>query len=111
MENNRNGDTKGLEEVEELFKSDLSKDSIDNVETKSKVKDDKHTTPVRYEEAHNMTAVEHLFNVSDPTKEFGCFKYLLHYKDLSDVASQALGACMQIEIKDREKGTTYTKAS
>ena len=46
---NSNGYTKGLEEIEELVKVALFEDNIDNVETQSKVKDDKNTTPTRKE--------------------------------------------------------------
>ena len=103
LDDNINGDSKGLEEVEELVKEALSKGKIDNVETRSKGKYYEHTTPTRKEEAHNMPAVGQLFNVSYQTKEFERFKCLIRCKNLSEVFRRALYSFMQLEISERYK--------
>ena len=36
--------------------------------------------------SQKMPTVEHLFNASEPTKSFECFKDLNHCKDLSEVS-------------------------
>ena len=53
--------------------------------------------------------MEHVFNVSDTTKSFECFKYLLYYKELFEVSRKAFDACKHLEMKDRDNGTTDFK--
>ena len=51
LDDNINVGTKGMEEVDELVKSALSKDNIDNFETQIKEKDDEQTKTTREVEA------------------------------------------------------------
>ena len=51
-----------------MAKATLSEKNIENVQTQIKGKYEKHTKTTRKEEDQNITAVEHLFNVLEPTK-------------------------------------------